>query len=276
MKYLITGSNGFIGSALSKHTTDNVGFDIKQDSSKSVANYYAFENYIKSVAPDVIVHLAAISGIKDCIDDPEGAFQTNVKGATNVLDLAKKYKIKRVIMASSAGVIACPSPYHAHKRYLEDISSAYHITHGVSVCCLRFSNVYGIGSIDKSSVIANMFKEAITSGIITVEGGKQSRDFVCIDDVVRGIIIASESNYSGTLNIGGGNQFSINEIATKISNLTKAKIVCKNPRPNDVKDNYVDIGFSEDILDWHPYAGINNELNKTYNYFKESILSEAV
>ncbi len=277
MRYLITGNKGFIGKALQKTVESSLGFDKKNDASQNISNYYRISSVVSNFEPDCIVHLAAVSGIKDCIQDSEKAFLTNVKGTYNIFESAVENKVSRVVMASSGAVTECLSPYHSHKRFLEDSAEVYYRTHELSTCCLRFSNVYGAGSIDKTSVVASMFKEAIISGTITVEGnGSQSRDFIHIGDVVSAIKAAANCEYVGWLNVGGGNQYTIMSVAVAIREITGAVIRLTQSRKNDTHKNIVDIGFTKDTLEWEPSVEMFPELIKMYDYFKDEILTEAV
>jgi len=220
----------------------------------------------------VVVHLAAVSGVIDCINEPANGFSTNVIGTFNAIENARLLRIKRVILASSGAVTTCTTPYHAHKRFGEDYALASYLTYGTSICALRFSNIYGPGCLYKNSVVAAFFKEAITKGTITIEGdGQQTRDFVHVSDVVRAIAYASCNKFQGTLNIASGVSTSIKDLAKKIASLTGASLQYKAGRLNDVKHVHVDIIEAQEVLGWRPITYMNKELNIIYDYFLDNI-----
>ena len=156
MKYLLTGGAGFIGS----HLVDaliNLGHDViildnlLSGFKKNINNKAIFYNcdirrlseitdYFKNV--DGVFHLAAIARTPWCIENPILAYETNVIGTLNVLEASRQNNIKRVVMTSSNVVYAFWSPYRSSKEALENLGKVYNEMYGLSVVCLRNSNVY--------------------------------------------------------------------------------------------------------------------------------------
>ena len=150
---------------------------------------------------DVIVHLAANTGVAPSVENPRMDCENNVLGTLNYLEAARQAKVKRFVFASSgapAGEVEPPiheelpphpvSPYGASKLAGEGYCSAYYRTFGVETVCLRFGNVYGPFSGKKDSVVAKFIKRAISGEPLEIYGdGKQTRDFIYIQDLIQAI-----------------------------------------------------------------------------------------
>jgi len=150
---------------------------------------------------DVIIHLAANTGVPQSVEDPRLDMESNVIGTFNMLEGARKNGVKRFVFASSgapAGEVVPPiheelpphpvSPYGASKLAGEGYCSAYYKTFGIETVALRFSNVYGPGSSHKSSVVAKFIKQALNGETLVIYGdGTQTRDFIYIDDLINAI-----------------------------------------------------------------------------------------
>ena len=229
MKIFVTGSSGFIGFHLSKkllekgHTVH--GFDsmnkyydvkLKKARLKILKEYKKFffkknklENKkilsqsILKFKPKVIIHLAAQAGVRYSIENPKAYMDSNIIGTYNVIELAKKIKIKHLLIASSSSVYGANkklpfveidktetqlSIYAATKKSTESIAHAYSNIWKIPITMLRFFTVYGPwGRPDMA-----LFK--FTKGIINKKkidiynNGKMYRDFTFIDDVIDGIV----------------------------------------------------------------------------------------
>jgi UDP-glucose 4-epimerase len=154
---------------------------------------------------DVIVHLAANTGVGPSVEDPRKDMEANVIGTFNMLESARLRKVSRFVFASSGAPVgeceppiheemaAHPvSPYGASKLAGEGYCSAYHRTFGLETVALRFGNVYGPGSSHKNSVIAKFIKQALNGKALEIYGdGSQTRDFIYIDDLIEAIYKAA-------------------------------------------------------------------------------------
>ncbi len=154
---------------------------------------------------DVIVHLAANTGVAPSVEDPRGDMEANVAGTLNMLEAARRHGVKRFVFASSGapvGEVEPPiheepaprpvSPYRASKLAGEGYCSAYHRTFGLETIALRFGNVYGPGSSHKSSLVAKFIRQALEGTPCEIYGdGGQTRDFVFIQDLVDALIKAA-------------------------------------------------------------------------------------
>jgi UDP-glucose 4-epimerase len=173
---------------------------------------------------DTIIHLAALTGVIDSVEDPRSSFEVNVAGSFQMLELARNANVSRIINASTGGALlgeiappiseelaACPlSPYGASKLAVEGYCSAFAGAYGVPCVTLRFSNIYGPRSSHKNSVIAAFIKRIIREEMLVVYGdGTQQRDYLYIGDLAYGIEAALERNLAGVYQLGCGQPTSV-------------------------------------------------------------------
>jgi UDP-glucose 4-epimerase len=238
MKVLITGSSGFIGTHLMEKMKEEnfkvVTFDIKENKSNDVRNFEILLE--KSKGCDVIVHLAALCIDSESLEKPYEYFSTNILGTLNALEVARRIKVKKFLFASSAG-IGKRTPYSLSKLIGEELCMFYNKHYNVPTYILRIYNVYGPGN--EKGVIYNFVKSALKNEPIIVNfDGKQERDFIHVDDVVKGIILLLRRNYKpGIYEIGTGKSIKIIDLAKLIISLSgsKSKIVFRIPKIEEVR-----------------------------------------
>jgi len=239
---------------------------------------------------DVIVHLAANTGVGPSVEDPRMDCVTNVLGTFNYLEAARLAKVKRFVFASSgapAGECEPPiheempphpvSPYGASKLAGEGYCSAYFRTFGVETVALRFSNVYGPLSSKKESVVAKFIKKALAGHPLEIYGdGSQTRDFLYIDDLIQAVRLAATVSGVGgeTFQIAAARETTVEEIAQRLCNLLRPRnlgrelqIVFSEPRLGDVKRNFSDTSKARNILGWQPEISLEQGLNRTVDWF---------
>lgn len=236
---------------------------------------------------DTIVHLAANTGVGPSVENPRLDLECNVIGTFNILEAARLNEVKRFVFASSgapAGEIEPPiheevaphpvSPYGASKLAGEGYCSAYHRTFGVGTVCLRFGNVFGPRSKNKSSVVAKFIKQALAGETCVIFGdGKQTRDFIYIDDLVRAIRLAMVKDVRGeTFQIATGGERTVGEVAGVIAEAlgkrgVPMRIAHDAPRLGDVKRNYSDTRKAARLLGWRCEVGLEEGVQATIGYF---------
>ena len=154
---------------------------------------------------DVVVHFAANTGVGPSVENPRRDCEINVIGVFNMLEAARQQGVGRFVFASSgapAGEVEPPiheelaphpvSPYGASKLAGEGYCSAYWGTFALETVALRFGNVYGPGSTHKSSVVAKFLKDALAGRGLEIFGdGRQTRDFIFVDDLIRAVVLAA-------------------------------------------------------------------------------------
>lgn len=247
---------------------------------------------------DVIVHLAANAGIGPSVCNPRQDFMINAFGTFNYLEGARKNSVKRFILASSGaavGVCHPPiheeikpspvSPYGASKLTGESYCSAYYNTFNLETIVLRFGNVYGPGSSHKQSIVAKFIKLAMQGEDFEIYGdGKQSRDFIYIDDLVQAIKLAAVND-----NVGGEIFQIATSIETTINNLVESlipilkqygtqKVSLKyvKKREGDVISNYFDVTKANKVLGWKPSMKLKEGLHLTVKYFIDNSIESLI
>ncbi len=238
---------------------------------------------------DVIVHFAANTGVEPSVKDPFLDCTTNVIGTLNYLDSARTNGVSRFVFASSGATVgeteppiheekpAHPvSPYGASKLSGEAYCSAYWRTFGIKTVGLRFGNVYGVGSGHKNSVIAKFIKLALSGQTLEVYGtGKQTRDFIYIDDLLDAIMSAATvENVGGEVfQIATSRETTVEEMlealkaALAASGVAQVDVKQGPARTGDVLRNFSDTSKAKRLLGWQARVGLQEGLDRTVRWF---------
>jgi len=320
MKWLVTGGCGFIGTSLIRHLVAEGGHGIRVIDNLSVGTredleaVSAFceadkidtfpESGVELVVgdildeslasevvrgADVIVHLAANTGVAPSVEDPRQDCVTNVIGTLNYLEAARHNKVKRFVFASSGAPLGeqdpplheelAPhpvSPYGASKLAGEGYCSAYYRTFGVETVCLRFGNVYGPGSGHKNSVVAKFIKQAMNGETLEIYGdGTQTRDFIYIDDLIQAVRLAATKESVGgeTFQIATNAETTVSELVDLLlpilaeAGVKDVKVVHGERRQGDVMRNFSDSSKARERLGWVVDCDLEQGLRKTSKWF---------
>jgi UDP-glucose 4-epimerase len=232
---------------------------------------------------DAVVHLAALSGVAPSVARPERDFRINVVGTFNVLDAARRTGCDRVVFASSGatlagarpplheGLLPAPlSPYGVSKLYGEAALQGFAKSFGIAGIALRFSNVYGPFSLHKQSVVPTFLRRAVRKRSLVIYGaGRQTRDFLYVDDVVEAIRRALKSKAGGTLQLGSGDETSVLALARLVMRVTGTRLDVERrpPRSAEAHRNYSDISLVQRVLRWQPHVGLQEGLTRCYRWF---------
>lgn len=237
---------------------------------------------------EVVIHLAANTGVGPSVENPRQDMEANVVGIFNVLEGSRQQQVSKFIFASSGapvGEVTPPiheeiapkpvSPYGASKLAGEAYCSAYYRTFGLKTVALRFGNVYGPRSKHKSSVVAKFFKKALAGEPLEIFGdGTQTRDFIYIDDLVKAIMLAVGSDTGGEIfQIATYKESTVNEVAQMINDIVQkatgqtVAIIYGASRKGDVKRNFSDISKAKKILGYEPFYDLATGLRSTFSYF---------
>jgi UDP-glucose 4-epimerase len=232
-----------------------------------------------------VVHLAARTGVIDSITDPRGDIDTNVGGTLNALLAARDAEASAFVLASSGaplGSVEPPgheglaprplSPYGASKLAGEGLCSAFAGSYGLAATALRFTNVYGPFSYHKGSVVAAFMKRIMDGDPLVIYGdGSQTRDFLFVDDLCRGVIAALERRPMGELyQLGTGIETSVNELVDALTATfsDRAVVVDHEPaRAGEIARSYSDISRARDALGYQPSVGLEAGLTITRDWF---------
>jgi len=241
---------------------------------------------------DVIVHLAASTGVYQSVKDPRKDCMANVIGTLNYLEAAKFNKVKRFVFASSGApvgeceppiheeVVPRPvSPYGASKLAGEAYCSSYFRTYSIDTVALRFGNVYGPLSSHKNSVVAKFIRQAINGEVLEIYGdGKQTRDFIHIDDLIHAIRLAANVDGIGgeIFQIATNAETSVAELVQELVLILSAagiggiRVVNTEPRPGDVRRNFSDTSKASNLLGWKAKVRLEEGLERTVRWFLDS------
>ncbi len=319
-RLLITGGAGFIGVNLVDYflkksnykitVLDNLSassFDTLSDISKSngikiVDNNELSENTLifiqgdirdkKTVetaleGQDIIIHLAAETGVIPSVQDPNNDADVNIFGTLNLLNSAVKCKVKKFIFASSAAplgdqippnnekMIAQPmSPYGASKLAAEGYCSAFFNSYGLNTTVLRFSNVYGPKSFHKGSVVSLFIKKILNDEDLEIYGdGTQTRDYLFVEDIALAMekVINSKSASGELFQLGTEVETSINTLLDLLKRVINIKfnIVYRDKRAGEIDRNFTDISKIKNLLNYEAKISLVNGLKTTWDWFKK-------
>lgn len=237
---------------------------------------------------DVIVHLAANTGVQPSIKNPVMDMECNVNGLVSYLEAARRNGVGAFVFASSSAPIGkaeppvtekslCKpiSPYGASKLAGEAYCSAYHGSFGLKTVALRFSNVYGPLSVRKGSVVALFIRQALAGEPWTLNGdGKQTRDFIHIDDIVSALMAAAESKQGGEIyQISTQVETSVADMAGMLGEVLEREggitpeIVYGPPLNADVRRSWAEITKAREQLGWQPRRTLREGLEETVRWF---------
>lgn len=322
MRWLVTGGCGFIGRNLIQQLLtdgeeqiriiDNLSMGSKSDL-KTVCDFQTITpEQLSEIQPgvqllvadvldadlavqatqncDVIVHLAANTGVPASVQNPRKDCMVNVLGTFNYLEAARVSSVKRFVFASSGapvGVCDPPiheemaphpaSPYGAGKLAGEGYCSAFYHSFGIETVALRFGNVYGPLSSLKTSVVAKFIKQVFSGDKLEIYGdGNQTRDFIYIDDLVAVIRKAALVDGIGgeTFQIATARETTIAELTSLlVATLKEAdlsdsvEVIHTDERVGDVKHNFSDTSKAQKFLNWQAQVTLDDGLRKTVAWF---------
>ena len=217
--------------------------------------------------------------------------KTSVMGAINMLGLAKRVKAK-ILQASTSEVYGDPqvhpqtesywghvnpiverSCYDEGKRAADTLFVNYHKQNNVRIKIIRIFNTYGPRMHPHDGrVVSNFIVQALQNKDITIYGdGQQTRSFQYVDDLVEGMIrmMASPESFTGPVNIGNPNEFTIMQLAEEVIQLTNSKSkIIRMPLPSDdPMQRQPDIKLAKKMLNWEPKIQLKEGLIKTIDYF---------
>lgn len=308
-RVLITGGAGFLGSHLCERLltegkevvcVDNFFTGTKRNIVHLLDDPY-FEmlrhdiTFPLYVEVDEIYNLACPASPIHYQFDPVQTTKTSVSGAINMLGLAKRLKIK-ILQASTSEVYGDPEVhpqpetykgsvnpigpracYDEGKRCAETLFFDYYRQHKLNIKVVRIFNTYGPHMHPNDGrVVSNFIVQALKNEDITIYGkGNQTRSFCYVDDLVDGLIrmMNSRDEFTGPVNLGNPDEFTILELANKVIELTgsKSKPVF-NPLPaDDPMQRQPVIDLAEKELGWKPTVKLEEGLKKTISYFDSLI-----
>lgn len=315
--YLITGGAGFIGSSLCEKLIENnkiivldnfnsfYDVEIKERNiSEFIANknFTLYRNDIRDSVKineifnnhkiDVVIHLAAMAGVRPSIENPSLYQEVNCLGTQVILEAMKINGVKNGVFASSSSVYGncntvpfkedmvvdyAISPYAATKKANEVLGHVYHKLYDFNIIMLRFFTVYG--PKQRPDLAINKFtRQMLNNEQIAMYGdGKTSRDYTYIEDIIDGITrsinyVEKENKVYEILNLGNSAPVSLIQLIQMLYKITGAKEnIDEQPmQPGDVERTYANIGKAKKIIGYEPKTSLEDGLIKFVEWYKTS------
>ena len=316
--YLVTGGAGFIGSTLVERLLkdgnkviiiDNFNSfynpALKEQNIKDFLNNKNFNLYAidirdrKDVSKvfdknniDIIVHLAAMAGVRASIDNPLLYQEVNCLGTNIILEEARLHDVRKMVLISSSSVYGnCKivpfredvivdnaiSPYAATKDSCEVMAHAYHELYDMNIIIPRLFTVYGPKQ-RPDLAISKFTRLMIDNKSVPMYGdGTTSRDYTYIDDIINGLIGSCEylfnnNNVYEIINIGSSNPISLKEMINTISDtLGIEPIIEQLPlQPGDMNMTYADISKARKLIKYNPQTNFRNGIEKYIDWYKKN------
>lgn len=304
MKVLVTGGAGFIGSHLVDRlvqegheviVVDNLSTGKRRNINRAARFFkldiqsWRLERVFRNERPNIVMHLAAQMDVRKSLEDPIFDAQVNVLGMLNVLQQSIKHGVRKFVFSSSGGAIygeqeiyPVPethimrplSPYGISKLCGEQYLSYYQRVSGLQIVSLRYANVYGPRQDPEgeAGVVAIFIQKLLNNEQAIVYGnGRQTRDFVYVDDVVEANLAVMSQETQGTYNVGTGEETSINDLLRIL--IAHTNSTCKEvhgPAKNGEQvRSAIDSTKLRQELSWEPKTELREGLKRTVDYFRE-------
>ena len=316
--YFITGGAGFIGSTLSQKLIEQgnkvIAIDnfcdfynpkIKENNVKELLQNENFKLYRADIRDrkalkeifdenqiDIVMHLAAMAGVRPSIENPILYQEVNCMGTQNILEEMKEHNVKNGVFASSSSVYGnCKevpfredmivdyaiSPYAATKKANEVMAHVYHKLFDMNIMMLRFFTVYG--PKQRPDLAINKFTRLMIEGkeIPMFGDGTTSRDYTYIDDIVDGIIKScnycmNNQDVYEILNIGNSSPTTLKEMINTIGQALgiEPKIKQLPMQPGDVDRTYADVSKAKTLIGYEPKTTFKEGIENFVKWYKEN------
>jgi UDP-glucose 4-epimerase len=306
MKVLVTGGAGFIGSHVVDRlvqeghevvVVDNLVSGRRRNLNKAARFYkidiqsWRLERVFRNERPSIVMHLAAQINVRRSVEDPVFDAQVNILGTLNVMEQSVKHGVRKIIFSSSGGAIYGEqeqfpateahstkpmSPYGISKLSAEQYLSYCQRLTGVRFVSLRYANVYGPRQDPEgeAGVVSIFIQKMLQNEQPVINGnGRQTRDFVYVEDVVEANLAAMTQEAQGAYNVGTGVETSVNDLFRRLFEMTKAS--CKElhgpAMPGEQMRSVIDPSRIRHELGWDYKVEISEGLQRTVEYFREKM-----
>jgi len=300
-RIVVTGGNGFLGSAVMRKLKESGYSNATTFSSKKYNLTYRIKTFdlFKACDPEVVIHLAAVVGGIGANQKNPGKFAyDNLAMGLNVIEQSRRFNLKKMVIAGT--ICAYPkftpipfkeedlwngypeetnAPYGLAKKMMLVLAQGYRQQYGSNFIFLLPVNLFGPGdhfNLENSHVIPAMirkFHEAKEAGNVDVTlwgDGSPTREFLYVDDCAEAFVKAMEDyNGSDPINIGSGKEISMLDLANKIQSAVghEGRIIWDVSRPNGQPRRCLDVSRAKDVLGWEATTSLDAGLANTYNWF---------
>lgn len=301
IKVLVTGAAGFIGSHTVEYlyakrakvlALDNFSTG-KSENLKSfdgsiehcdILDFQDLDVVFKRFRPNAVIHLAAQSAITTAWDDPDKDMRVNIEGTVNIIKLCKKYEVRKLVFSSTSAVYGKNGFFAVNEKDGCDPDTPYGVSkmaaeHYIRILCpnhiiLRYANVYGPRQIPvgENQLVARALSHFIKSTPFQIVGdGKQKRDFVYVEDIVRANFLAvTATNAKGTFNVASGKSVSVNNVIREIEYALKISYKWKNTSQNDPRGNvYLNGDRFKKVFGWSQSMNLEDGIDATVKWWEK-------
>jgi UDP-glucose 4-epimerase len=308
-RIVVTGAAGFVGSNLTKRLLDR-GYAVRGIDNLSAGTAENLDNRVEFHAADIrgpeiyplfegadaVFHLAAKTCLPECVNNPLEAASMNVMGTLNVLEAARRQKVRKFIYADTSaeyeGINEFPTReehihpigvYAASKHGGATFCESYRDLYGINVTILRYFNVYGPAQ-DWRRVIPPVMSSFIIRMLqgeqpVIYGTGEKRRDFVYVDDVnnFHLLVLEDQRTDGKVFNVGSGTNYSVREVYELVEELLKTGLrpIYKSDLPGEAQITLADL-TSAMALGWKPPIAITEGLMLTIEYLRRSVLKSKV
>jgi UDP-glucose 4-epimerase len=306
MKILITGGAGFIGSNVAdmliakKHALiliDNLSSGFERNVNKKaklikadITDFDKIEKIFNEEKPEIIYHFAAQIDVRKSVSDPIFDAKTNIMATLNLIKLSNDFKVKKFIFSSTGGAIYGDtenrptkedhpewplSPYGIAKLATDKFLNFYHEIFGLKYVSLRYGNVYGPrqNPYGEAGVVAIFLNKMLKNEQPIINGdGRQTRDYIYIDDVTKANILALENmDKIGIYNVGTSIEISVNDLFAEINKNFggKFKEMHGPAKLGEQKTSCLNYEKIKKDMDFEPEIDFSEGIKKTYEWFKK-------
>ena len=299
-KVVIFGATGFVGAHLVRallKSEANIVLAVRDSS--NIKSYSDIRNrveviecdlldeksltFLTQVEPDYVYNLAA-RGVDDPNGEPSSMFQVNTYGSFTLLNKLKETRVKKFIHVGTAYEYGCninpideeallgPKNHYAASKLAGSVyAQTFCKTDNLPMVLVRCFTAYGPGQ-GRTFFIPEVITSFLEGREVEVTSGKQIRDFLYIDDLITGLLLAAKGENGEVFNIGGGKGYSVKDVVMKIGDLLdenkKIKFGAIEHRTNEIWEMVADISKIKYKLGWVPQVSLEDGLHKTILFYK--------
>jgi len=310
--YLLTGASGFIASNVAEMLLEAghsvFGLDNNNDYYDPILKFYRLDK-LKKMSKfsfvegdienldllekifsenkfDAVLNLAARAGVRYSLENPHIYMSTNAQGMLNILEMMRKFEVKKLVLASTSSAYAGAempfvedlpvnlpiSPYAASKRAAELMAYTYHNLFDIDTSIVRYFTVYGPAG--RPDMAYFRFIKWIEEGtpILIYGDGSQGRDFTFVSDIARGTVLALNKVGYEIINLGGSNPVSLNKMIEIIEDLLGKKAIRNEQefQATDMPNTWAENSKAKRILGWEAKVKLEDGLSECVKWYKDN------